>query len=104
LPSDREHVMPYVWRQPELFRVWNVTHSRDLSAERWTVDDERDLAFVRAVDGLIAGAPEPERLSMYTVLAALEAHPELRALNAGTERDEGYQRSLAADAAQRNDR
>lgn len=98
LSSDREHVMPYIWRQPHLFRVWNVAHAPDLSRERWTVDDERDLAFVRGVHERTAGLPDDERLSMHAVLRVLDSHPELRALNAGTERDEGYRRSLAADA------
>lgn len=99
LPSDREHVMPYIWRQPHLFRVWNLAHAPDLSAERWTVDDERDLAFVRAAHERLAPLGDEERMSMYAVLRALDEHPELRRINAGTERDEGYRRSLEADAA-----
>ena len=49
LPSDREHVTPYVWRQPQRFRLANVEHDENLSAHRWTVDTEADLSFVRAV-------------------------------------------------------
>jgi len=97
LASDREHVLPWIWRNPERFRVWNLTHAPDLSAERWTVDDDRDLAFVRAVYELIAPLPVGERHSMYAVLGALARNPELREINAGTLRDEGYARSVSAD-------
>ena len=47
--SDREHVTPYIWSRPEEFRLANVGSAEDLSAHRWTVDDARDLAFVREV-------------------------------------------------------
>lgn len=99
LASDREHVMPYIWRQPELFRVWNIAHAPELSSERWTVDDARDLEFVRAVNERLVSYPENARHSMYTVLQVLAKEPALRALNAGTTRDEGYARSVEQDRA-----
>src|ERR1019366_7701536 len=43
VPSDREHVTPYIRCNPEMFRTANVSHSPDLSALRWTVDYEADL-------------------------------------------------------------
>lgn len=95
--SDREHVMPYVWRQPELFRIWSFTHTPDLSADRWTVDDARDLEFVRAVHERTATLTDDQRMSMYAVLDVLAREPALRELNTGTKRDEGYTRSLAKD-------
>lgn len=49
LASEREHVTPYMWKNPEKFRLANVTHSPDLSAYRWTVDEAQDLEFVRSV-------------------------------------------------------
>jgi len=33
---DREHVTPYL--RAGKFSAWNVAHTEDLSAERWTVD------------------------------------------------------------------
>ncbi len=101
LPSDREHVMPYIWRQPEMFHLLNLAHHPDLSSERWTVDDERDLAFVRAVVERLARTPADDRMSMYAVLAVLEREPDLRRMNTGTTRDEGYARSLLADTARK---
>lgn len=97
LPSDREHVMPYIWRQPGIFRLINLAHSPDLSAERWTVDDARDLDFVRAIHERLRGTSGEDPMSMYAVLRILDREPELRAMNAGTTRDEGYARSLMRD-------
>jgi spore coat polysaccharide biosynthesis protein SpsF len=46
---EREHVFPYVYEHPELFRFFSVSDSVDRSDRRWTVDTADDLAFVRKV-------------------------------------------------------
>ncbi len=96
LPSEREHVTPYLWRRPDRFRIANVFHTKDLSALRWTVDTAADLAFVRAVyDSL---SPNGTRLfGMAEILALLRERPDLQSLNAGQRRNEGLQRSWAGE-------
>jgi len=95
LPSDREHVTPYIWSRPERFRLTNVAHDKDLSEHRWTVDTEADLEFVRKV--FEALGPTSSKAGMSEVLKLLGERPELRDLNAGIRRNEGYDRSLAAE-------
>ena len=99
LPSDREHVTPFIWRQPARFQLANIAHAEDLSSQRWTVDTAADLAFARAVYDAIGGAGR--MFGMAEVLKLLAVNPGLRDLNAGQERNEGLARSLAADAAAR---
>jgi spore coat polysaccharide biosynthesis protein SpsF (cytidylyltransferase family) len=97
LGSDREHVTPYVWRRPDRFRIENVAGDHDLSALRWTVDDPRDLEFVRAIHAAL-----PTRrgiIGMREVLELLRARPELASINAGIGRNEGFARSRLADLA-----
>lgn len=96
LPSEREHVTPYLWKQPDRFRLASVTRSPDLSALRWTVDEPADLQFVRAVYARLgAGTP----FGMDDVLALLAREPALATVNAGPGRNEGYARSVDADRA-----
>lgn len=95
--SDREHVTTYLWRQPERFRVLNLSHGTDLSGERWTVDDDRDLAFVRAIYDRLEKKRLTHATDFQTVLRVLEAEPELRRMNAGARRDEGLAISLERD-------
>jgi spore coat polysaccharide biosynthesis protein SpsF len=92
LPSEREHVTPYLWKHPEMFRLWRVVFPAALAHRRWTVDEARDLELVRAIyarlyrPGQIFGWQAIEEL--------LRREPELAALNAGIERNAGYRRSL----------
>jgi spore coat polysaccharide biosynthesis protein SpsF len=96
-PSEREHVTPFIHTQPQRYALREVRHTPDLSALRWTVDDPADFVFVSQVyEHLYAARPD---FGMNDVLELLRAHPELAAINAGTQRNEGYLRSLLKDAA-----
>jgi spore coat polysaccharide biosynthesis protein SpsF (cytidylyltransferase family) len=99
--SDREHVTPYVWSRPQRFRLANVSGADDLSSLRWTVDDAQDLAFVRAVYGALApdGEPRAALFGMGAMLDLLRARPDIGAINAGTPRNEGFERARRADLA-----
>jgi spore coat polysaccharide biosynthesis protein SpsF (cytidylyltransferase family) len=89
--SDREHVTPYIWSRPERFRLANVGGPEDLSRHRWTVDDARDLAFVREVYRRLAPAgAAPGLFGMGAVLDLMRACPDLAQLNAGTRRNDGF--------------
>jgi spore coat polysaccharide biosynthesis protein SpsF len=52
LPHEREHTTPFLWDQPERFRIGNVAWETglDLSmSHRFTVDYPEDYAFVAAI-------------------------------------------------------
>jgi spore coat polysaccharide biosynthesis protein SpsF len=93
LKSEREHVTPYIFKHPELFRLGSVKQEEDLSSWRWTVDTPRDLEFVRAIHKFI----KDEEFGMDEIVKLLKEHPELSELNSGQQRNEGYQKSLRAD-------
>jgi len=46
---EREHVTPYIYRRPEIYRLAGVARHESLAALRWTVDVPPDLTFVREV-------------------------------------------------------
>lgn len=95
LSSEREHVTPYIWKNPGVFRLGKIENGTDLSGMRWTVDDERDFKFVtRIFEGINPG----ERVfHMDEVLRLLKKNPRLLEINSGTMRNEGYAKSLKAD-------
>jgi spore coat polysaccharide biosynthesis protein SpsF len=78
---DREHVMPFLYRQPERFRIARHPSAEDLSGHRWTLDERSDYALlVRILEALV---PENPAFGWRDVIALLDAHPEWRTLNAG---------------------
>lgn len=102
-PSEREHVVPWMWAQSNLqggerLRAGNLTCPRDLSAERWTVDGAADYLMMRALAAVL-GADRLIEATWQEITAALDAHPEIRAINAAGERDAGLAISRAADPA-----
>lgn len=97
LPSEREHVMPFITTRPDRFRLRNVAYQVDLSGLRWTVDEPNDLAFARAVYAALYS--KKPTFGMQDILALLRDKPEVQAINTGIQRNEGLMRSLAADAA-----
>lgn len=97
LPSHREHVTPFVRKQPEIFRVANYAAEIDRSHLRWTVDEPEDFAFVRQVyEHLYLDNPA---FMTDDILNLLDKYPELQLINARFERNEGSRKSLIADAA-----
>lgn len=76
-PAWREHVTPYIYRNPDLFRIHNVVSEPDYSHMRWTVDTPEDLTLVR----LIYERFGHDRFSWREVLAVLEEHPEWLEIN-----------------------
>jgi len=78
-PYQREHVTPYIYEHPEIFRLANVKNSEDLSYLRWTVDEEKDLKFVREVYKRLY--KEDEVFLMQDVLNLLKKEPQLLEIN-----------------------
>lgn len=73
----REHVTPYLYRNPDQFRLCDVTHPDDFSAYRWTVDTPEDLQLARTVYEYFGHGG----FSWQQALEAFEEHPEWTAIN-----------------------
>jgi len=91
LKSEREHVTPYIWKHPEMFRVGEVKNERDLSHVRLTVDEPEDYEVLKKI------VAEVRPLTMNAMVKYLAAHPEVAAINRSIIRDEGYAKSLQED-------
>jgi spore coat polysaccharide biosynthesis protein SpsF len=81
-PFQREHVTPFIWDQPERFRLGNVARAEDrwYRDYRWTLDYPEDYAFVKAVfETLYPARPD---FGTEDVMELLRRQPEIHALNA----------------------
>ena len=95
LPSEREHVTPYIQKNPKLFRLARIESDKDYSHLRWTVDDEKDLLLLREIYRNLYR--EGEVFLMSDILDLLNQKPHLSEINMGTVRNEGYLISLKKD-------
>lgn len=91
LASEREHVTPYIWKHPNLFKVLNFKYERNLKDWRWTVDKPEDIEFMRCVYRQYSNCP---LVSFKDVIVWLDENPQIRQINSGIIRDEGYLKSL----------
>lgn len=94
LPSEREHVTPYIWKHPELFKVQTVQFDHDLSDLRLTVDEPRDLEFIREI---YKGIGSHKLFLLQDILHFLDEHPDVVKMNEGIVRNSGYFKSLRDD-------
>lgn len=82
-PADREHVMPFLYRQPERFRVGEALRAgegrRAAATARYTVDTAEDLAFARSLAARLGDGPP---VSIAQLEAIIEREPDLLAINA----------------------
>lgn len=77
--SDREHVLPFIWRQPQRFALHSVRDQHDNSDLRWTVDTPEDFEMISSLLlGLEPAGPEP---SYQELLRHARRHPELVEIN-----------------------
>jgi spore coat polysaccharide biosynthesis protein SpsF len=77
-PYEREHVTPFMYEHPELFKVLSVTNDADFSSHRWTLDTAEDLEFVRAVYERFGNR---SNFTWRDVLDLVEREPALSQLN-----------------------
>lgn len=81
-PLEREHTTPYLWENPDRFRIGNVVWGTGLDysmSKRWTIDYEEDYLLIAAVyDALF---PLNPRFGLDDILEFLALHPEVEALN-----------------------
>jgi len=77
---QREHVTPYLWQHPDIFKLECFKNEEDLSFHRWTVDEEEDLFLVREIYKELYH--EGRCFLLNEVLELFRRRPELLNINA----------------------
>jgi spore coat polysaccharide biosynthesis protein SpsF len=79
-PYEREHVTPYFYQHPEIFRLVSSCGQVDHSVYRWTLDTPEDLTLIREI---YSHFDNRDDFSWREVIALMEREPELAEINAG---------------------
>ena len=95
---EREHVTQYIVRHPELFRLEDFKSPIGyFGNHRWTVDEPEDFEVVTKIYEYFLNTEKNETFGFKDVLAFLETHPEIKAINKQFTRNEGLEKSIKED-------
>lgn len=80
---EREHVTPYLYQNPERFRLSNVAYGEYQAKYRWTVDTPEDFELVKLIlESLYVTNPT---FTLEDTLQLLHRHPHWSEINATIE-------------------
>lgn len=92
LPSEREHVTPYFYKNKEMFKQINIANSTNLSHIRCTLDTLDDFNLIKKIIHKIEHRP----ILLNDIVKLFEKESELFNINKHVKHD-GYLRSLKKD-------
>ena len=95
LPSEREHVTSYIWKNTDKFTQKNFKNDVDLSNLRLTVDTKEDFVLITKIIENFHDKWTNFRLN--DIIIFLRKNAELLKINAQYKRNEGYLKSLNDD-------
>lgn len=80
---DREHVTPFIHRQPDRYKLGSVLYNKNCSQHRWTVDTPEDFDLIQKI--LEAIYPQNPEFRLEDCLEWLDRYPEWSKINAHIE-------------------
>ena len=87
---DHEHVTPFLYRNPDRYRIAQLTQSPDRSQIRWTVDTPSDYRLAQAIYGALYDAnPAFTAADIEALGWTLEADPDVALHLLGHIKDRG---------------
>lgn len=95
LLSEREHVTPYIRKNPDIFKQSSISNDRDLSKMRWTLDNPEDYEFIKIIYKNLY--KNNNNFGINDIVDFLENNEDLLKINSNIKRNEGYQKSLNED-------
>ena len=95
LPSEKEHVTPFIHQKPLRYQLGYFQNATDVSQLRWTVDEEKDFELVKNIyEALYTKNPA---FRWQDALTFIQNNPELAIYNTQYQRNEGLTRSILKD-------
>lgn len=79
-PWDREHVTPFIYGNPERYKLGQVIYPSDESEYRWCVDTPEDFALISKIFEELY--PKNPLFTLQDLLTLLRSHPDWSAINA----------------------
>jgi spore coat polysaccharide biosynthesis protein SpsF len=85
---EREHVTQYFYRNPEMFKMVNLTNFENVSNLRWTIDTEKDYSMAKKIyDNLYN---ESKIFLFKDIMSFISKFPEVSLINSNESRSSMY--------------
>ena len=92
LKSEREHVCPYMEKNPQMFNNGMLELFKGLEKHRWTLDTPNDYDLLSKVFNKLYREKTP--FLTHEILQFFQNHPKLLEINSDIVRNEGYLKSI----------
>lgn len=80
---QREHVTPYIYENPEIFKIEGFKNNIDYSSYRWTLDTIEDF---KVIESIYQALYDKDRLFYFTdIISFIKEHPEISEINKNIE-------------------
>lgn len=101
--SDKEHLVPWIWRNSTLMgsnkiKADNYMAPYDMSSHRWTLDTEKDLLFFEKVSSKLS-QNDLQSMNWKEFMDFFTNNPDITKINSDIVRDEGLIKSLKMEEA-----
>jgi spore coat polysaccharide biosynthesis protein SpsF len=91
--SEREHVTPYFYNNPNKFKIHHFKQKQDQSKFRYSIDRKEDYLLVLKILSKINTRP----IKTSDIIELLTNYPEIKKLNSHIIPNEGYVKSISED-------
>ncbi len=79
---DREHVTPYIWDNPKIYKIFQYKNEKDFSDLRWTLDTKEDYELILLIYEYFKNK---EYFNMKDIIRVIAEKPEIKEINKDVE-------------------
>ncbi|SCY58371.1 cytidylyltransferase domain-containing protein [Lysinibacillus fusiformis] len=81
--KELEHVTPFIYFRPQLFKLLSIKNDINYSKYRWTVDTDEDFKLIENLIGFLS--LQSKEINLHNLLTAMDRHEDWYDINAHIE-------------------
>jgi len=94
-PSEREHINPFIWNNPEQYTSFRVDYEKDISNYRLSLDYKEDYIVIKTIFESLY--PKNPCFTLENIISWLEKNPEIQKINSHLRASECLFKSFKQD-------